>query len=90
MVWMFQNRDTGRFTVAQFPNAALALFLATLVVERVIDRGDVPGVTVRWTGTLALGWWAVAELRSGVNPWRRILGFLGCAAVGVRTASLLG
>ena len=89
-LWMFQNRHTGRVTVAQFPNAALAIFLATLVVERAIDRGDAPGLAVRWTGTFALGWWAVAELRSGVNPWRRLLGLLGCAAVGVRTASLLG
>ena len=88
--WMFRYRETGRITVVQFPNAALAIFLATVVVGRATDEDSATGLAVRWTGTVALAWWAVGEVRSGVNPWRRFLGVVGCAAVMARTVSLLG
>lgn len=87
---MFRDRGTGRITVAQFPNVSLGLFLATVVVGQVTDDDDVIGVAARWTGTAALGWWAMAELRSGVNPWRRLLGLAGCGVVGARIASVVG
>lgn len=87
--WMFRDRQTARITVAQFPNVALGIFFATVVVGQVTDEDGLLGVAVRWTGTAALGWWAVAELRSGVNPWRRLLGLAGCVIVGARIASLL-
>lgn len=88
--WMFRDRHTGRITIAQLPNAPLGIFLATVVAGRATDEDDLTGLAVRWTGSIALGWWALAELRSGANPWRRLLGLLGCAAVGVRTVRLLG
>lgn len=87
--WMFRDRQTGRITVAQFPNVALGIFFATVVVGQVADDDDLIGVAARWTGTAALAWWAVAELRSGVNPWRRLLGLAGCVIVGTRIASLM-
>ena len=87
--WMFRDRQTARITVAQFPNVALGIFFATVILGQVTDDEDLIGVAVRWTGTAALGWWAVAELRSGVNPWRRLLGLAGCVIVGARIARLL-
>lgn len=88
--WMFRDRDTGRVTVAQFPNPALAVFLTTVVLGHVTDEGSAAGLVARWTGTVALAWWAVAELRSGVNPWRRLLGLVGLAVVLARVAGLSG
>lgn len=88
--WTFRDRGTGRVTIGQFPNPALAIFLATVALGQVTDDDTVVGMAVAWTGTVALGWWAVAEVRSGVNPWRRLLGLVGCAAVVARIASLLG
>lgn len=88
--WMFRDRQTRRITVAQFPNVALGVFSGTVVVGWVTGEDDVIGVVAWWMGTAALGWWAVAELRSGVNPWRRLLGVAGCVVVGARIVSLVG
>lgn len=70
--WWFENRATGEFTVAQFPNPALWAALAGWVVGRVFDG---PIGTVAAVATFAaLVWWALDEMVRGVNPWRRILG----------------
>lgn len=76
--WLFADRETGRIVIAQFPNfplwAAIVLFAARVVVgwfdpvatwlESGLDLGFV----------IAISWWAVLEIFSGVNPWRRFLG----------------
>ena len=53
--WLFRNRTSGRITIAQFPNAALGLFLAASLLRRLLDpAGSALGV-------LAAGgllWWA--------------------------------
>ena len=36
---------------------------------------------LRVVGLAALGWWAVDEVVRGVNPWRRLLGVVGCVIV---------
>jgi len=72
--WCFRNRDTGQITVAQFPNLALGLFLASVVAGWVVPEGSTAHLVIEWVGVAALGWWALDELLRGVNPWRRLLG----------------
>ena len=79
--WLFRNRRTGQITVAQFPNIALAVFLASEVVDRVLSTGTRVHQTIAWIGAAALAWWALDEVFRGVNPWRRFLGLAGCALV---------
>ena len=78
--WLFRSRVTGRITIAQFPNAALWVYLATAVAQRVVHRGHARSV-IDAIGLAALGWWALDEVLRGVNPWRRLLGVGGCVLV---------
>ena len=81
--WMFRNRQTGRITVAQWPNIPLGAFLLTVVARWVIPTGTAVRTVVTCIGVGALAWWALGELIRGVNPWRRLLGLGGLAfAVG--------
>jgi hypothetical protein len=79
--WAFRSRQTGRVTIAQFPNAALWIFLVTVVVRWVVPvRGSIrTGVDV--VALVSLGAWALDEVIRGVNPWRRLLGLGGCGFV---------
>ena len=87
--WLFRNRRTNEITIAQFPNAALWVFFATVVLRWIVDAdGDLHRV-VSWIGVIALAWWAVDEVVRGVNPWRRLLGLAGCVLVVARVISLL-
>lgn len=86
--WCFRDRRTGRITIAQFPNVALWLVLATVVLRRIVPSGSARTV-VDVVGVAALTWWALDEVLRGVNPWRRLLGVLGCIAAIVGAASLL-
>ncbi len=72
--WFFRNRHTGRITIAQFPNVPLALFLAAMAVDRLVEPAGTPGTAVRLLAAAALLWWALDEVIRGVNPWRRLLG----------------
>jgi hypothetical protein len=73
--WWFRDRDTGTITIAQFPNAPLWVFLAT-VAGRVVVTGGAARTILDWIAALSLGWWALDELLRGVNPWRRVLGLV--------------
>lgn len=84
---MFGNRRTGGFTIVQFPNIALGLFITTVVLRRILSTGPAR-TTVEWTGVTALGWWALDEVVRGVNPWRRLLGLGGCAAATAGVVSM--
>ena len=90
MDWAFRSRATRRITVAQFPNAALWVFLVTVVVRWVVPaRGSIrTGVDV--VAVVALGVWALDEVIRGVNPWRRLLGLVGCGFVVAGIVSLSG
>ncbi len=72
--WLFQNRNTGRITIAQFPNAPLGLFLAASVLQWLLDPAGQLRTGLRLLAAGGLIWWAVDELIRGVNPWRRLLG----------------
>jgi len=72
--WWFENRETGRITVAQFPNWPLFAIGCAWIVGRIADDAsgldDIAGVaaTALWV------FWGADELLRGVNPWRRLLG----------------
>jgi hypothetical protein len=70
--WMFRDRTTGAFVVAQFPNVAILVWLGTTVVG-LVTSGTAHSVGT-WVGTGALAFWAGDELVRGVNPFRRMLG----------------
>jgi hypothetical protein len=72
--WLFRNRTTGRITIAQFPNVPLALFLAASILRWLLDPSGRLRAGLAVIATGALIWWAVEEVVSGVNPWRRLLG----------------
>ena len=72
--WLFRNRQTGRITVAQFPNMALGVFLVASTLRRFLDPGGWTGTGLEVVATGSLMWWAIDELVRGVNPWRRLLG----------------
>jgi hypothetical protein len=79
--WCFRSRETGRITIAQFPNVALGVFLATVVARWFVDEDSAARPWITGIGLAALAWWSIDELLRGVNPWRRLLGVLGLLAV---------
>jgi hypothetical protein len=87
--WLFRDRQTGRITVAQFPNFPLWVFLIAVALRWIVRRGTPARTTVEWIGQTALAWWALDEVFRGVNPWRRLLGLGGCAFAVAGLASLL-
>ena len=81
--WMFRDRATGKYVVAQRPNAPLAVWLACLVVEWLAHPGGAWGTALRVLSAIALIVWAGDEVVRGVNPWRRLLGATVLIGVGV-------
>jgi hypothetical protein len=77
--WFFRSRRTGRITIAQFPNAALWIFLATVVTRQFVTTGSAARTPIDYIAALSLGAWAVDEVVRGENPGRRVLGAGGCA-----------
>lgn len=84
--WLFRNRRTGRITIAQFPNAALWLFLAASALRWLLDPSGSVRTGVGLVAAGALIWWAADELVRGVNPWRRLLGGTVLTALAARLA----
>jgi hypothetical protein len=71
---MFASRQSGRLTVAQWPNIWLWIFVILTVGLHVFHpRGSAEHLT-RGLADVALLVWAGDELLRGVNPFRRILG----------------
>ena len=87
--WMFRDRRTGHITIVQFPNLALWIFLATVVVRRVLLPSGQARTTIDAVAVAALAAWAVDEVLRGVNPWRRLLGLGGLYFVVAGVVSLL-
>lgn len=72
--WFFRSRENGKLIVAQIPNAPLTVFLVVAALRVIFEpSGDVRTV-LSVVGTVALTVWAVWEISSGVNPFRRVLG----------------
>lgn len=87
--WFFRNRTTGEITIAQAPNPPLAVLLVTLGLRLVTPDDSGAESALGWIGLAALAWWALDEVIRGVNPWRRVLGLVGCALVVAGAASRL-
>jgi hypothetical protein len=86
--WLVRSRQTGRITIAQFPNVALWTILGAVVVGRVVPLDSSGRTAVDAVALTALAWWALDEVFRGVNPWRRLLGLGGCAFVIAGVVSL--
>ncbi len=82
--WWFLDRTSGRYVIGQFPNVVLWVFLAATAFGWLVDSDSVIGHGSRLVATLALGWWASAEMWSGVNPFRRALGIAAGVVVTMR------
>jgi hypothetical protein len=76
--WFFRDRRTGRITIAQFPNLALWIFLAAVVLRAIVPTDSGARTALDWIGDAGLAWWAVDEVVRGVNPFRRVIGAVGC------------
>ena len=63
--------------VAQWPNTALIVWIATSVVLALSDPDGTWGLALRVVAMVALGWWAVDEIVRGVNPWLGLTRFDG-------------
>lgn len=87
--WLFRNRQTGKITIAQFPNLPLWITLAAVVLQRIASDGSVLDTVADRTAGIALGWWGIDEIARGVNPWRRILGGAGVVFAVLRLAHSL-
>lgn len=72
--WAFRSRETGKITLAQAPNVPLGLYIVVRVADTVFTPEGTVGMVLHWTGVAALVWWGGAELFTGVNPFRRLLG----------------
>lgn len=72
--WLFRSRETGRITIAQFPNVAMGVFLVAVFLLRVWDPSGTAHTVLVVVRTAAVLIWAVDEIGRGVNPWRRGLG----------------
>jgi hypothetical protein len=72
--WLFRNRVTGKYTVAQMPNAPLVLFVGFRIAQALVSPDGTAHDVLRWLAIAALAWWGLDELLRGVNPFRRILG----------------
>jgi hypothetical protein len=72
--WLFRSRQTGKFTVAQMPNAPLLLFAGFRIAQALVSPNGTAHDVLLWLAIAALAWWGLDELLRGVNPFRRILG----------------
>lgn len=72
--WAFRNRETGRITIAQTPNAPLLVWIVCVLTTRFLGLPHAADRVTGVIGTVALLVWALDELLRGVNPWRRLVG----------------
>ncbi|GBU18429.1 MULTISPECIES: hypothetical protein [Methylobacterium] len=88
-LWLFRNRETGAITVAQWPNLALWLFLGLTAARLALPSDGSLAQPLALAATGCLSWWALAEIVSGANPWRRLLGGLVLAGIAIALARRL-
>ena len=72
--WALRDRRTGRIVVAQWPNAALVVWIVASATRALLDPAGRWRTAVDVVAALALTWWSLDEIVRGVNPWRRLLG----------------
>ena len=78
--WWIRDRD-GNVVVAQPPNAAILVWLGSLLLGRTGLVDGSTATTVRDIGRGALLVWALEELVRGASPVRRVLGAVVLVAV---------
>lgn len=71
--WVFKSRETGKITLAQWPNIPLWAFIAASVLAALVKNGSAHTL-FSVLAAIALAVWAVLEIVKGVNPFRRGLG----------------
>jgi hypothetical protein len=54
--WAFRNPETGKVTLAQFPNLSLAIFLVASLVRRFAHLTDTPHVLLDVVVAASLTW----------------------------------
>jgi hypothetical protein len=72
--WFFEDQNTGKIVIAQFPNVWLVAFLLAWAVEAVTHPNGTIGFVIIIAKAASLTIWAIDEILRGVNPWRRCLG----------------
>jgi hypothetical protein len=72
--WTLVNRQTGRLTVAQWPNIPLLVFILSWLALHLFHPKGAADSVVRVLADVALLVWAGDEVIRGVNPFRRMLG----------------
>lgn len=72
--WCFESRETGRITIAQWPNLPLWIFIVAFAAQVILKPTGTLGTALAVIGALGLIWWALDEVIRGCNPWRRVLG----------------
>ncbi len=84
--WLFRNRRTGEIELFQWPNAPLLVWFVATVAHRLGAFGEGRANEVLGAvASAALALWALLEIFSGVNPFRRMLGTVVLAWVGYST-----
>ena len=63
----------GHFVVAQFPNVPITIWLATVILNRFV-QAQPANTVLSIVGTASLTVWALLEIYSGVNLFRKLLG----------------
>jgi hypothetical protein len=71
--WWVSDRD-GRVVLVQPPNAAITVWLVSVVVGRTSLLHGERATALTWVGRGALVVWALDEVVRGASPARRILG----------------
>ena len=72
--WWFESRETGKITIAQFPNWPLWGIGISWLVSALARPDSGLEQAAMWAGTGLWIYWGADEVVRGVNPWRRVLG----------------
>lgn len=73
---MFRNRQNGKITIVQLPNAPLAVYFVLAIATKLIHTTGNVRTGLDLASAAALTVWALGEVVRGVNPFRRGLGVL--------------
>lgn len=72
--WLLRSRQSGRITIAQWPNAPLLIFLVATGLRLLLHPRGSAATVFGTVSTVALIAWALLEVFRGVNPFRRVVG----------------
>ena len=74
--YTFWEDKRGNFVVWQAPNIWLWIWIVTVVASWFIHFPNLIQNIMGWVSLIALIIWAVLEMTSGVNGFRRLIGLL--------------